>query len=122
MPVVPFIADSPADALARIRAELGDDAVVVNVRKLPADGLKRLWVKPRIEVVAWAPDAKEPVADDLAELREELVQIREQLQNTRVESSSLAPACAAGELPAGMYFVRMRAPGADVSRRVVVVK
>ena len=33
--VIPFIADSAADAVAQIRAKLGPDAVVVNVRQLP---------------------------------------------------------------------------------------
>lgn len=55
MDPVPFIAESAAEALAQIRATLGPDAVVVNVRPLPRDGLHRLWQKARIEVLATVP-------------------------------------------------------------------
>jgi flagellar biosynthesis protein FlhF len=83
--VVPFIAESAADAVAQIRAQLGPDAVVLNVRQLPADGLSRLWKGPRIEVLACKPEPAEPGApaapapDPLAELKQELAAIRRQL-------------------------------------------
>lgn len=90
--VIPFIADSAADAVAQIRAKLGPDAVVVNVRQLPADGLAKLWKSPRIEVLAYKPDSKAPgiavapAADPLNELKLELQAIRQQMgaavQNT----------------------------------------
>jgi flagellar biosynthesis protein FlhF len=56
MNVVPFIADSPSDALAQIRGKLGPDAVVLNVRRLPANGVSRLWSKGKIEVLACATE------------------------------------------------------------------
>ena len=56
MNVIPFIADSAADAVAQIRERLGPQAVVLNVRRLPAAGLSRLWQKPRIEVLACVPE------------------------------------------------------------------
>lgn len=43
-----FTAESAVDAVAQIRAKLGADAVVVNVRQLP----RHLWQRPRIEVLA----------------------------------------------------------------------
>ena len=48
-----FIAESAADAVAQIRAKLGPDSIVVNVRELP----RRRWQKPRIEVIAHKPQA-----------------------------------------------------------------
>jgi flagellar biosynthesis protein FlhF len=60
MQLIPFIAESAADAVAQIRARLGPEAVVVNVRPLPAEGLARLWQKPRIEVLAYRPEAGAP--------------------------------------------------------------
>lgn len=60
MQVVPFIAESAADALTQIRAQLGPEAIVLNVRKLPSDGLSRLWQKPRIEVLATVPPPATP--------------------------------------------------------------
>lgn len=89
--VIPFIADSAADAVAQIRAKLGPDAVVVNVRQLPADGISKLWKNPRIEVLAYKPETKavsgSPAsADPLAEVKQELQAIRQQMgaavQNT----------------------------------------
>ena len=57
MKVETFLADSAADAVAQIRSRLGPEAVVVNVRQKPADGLASLWQKPRIEVLAYLPEA-----------------------------------------------------------------
>ncbi len=86
MEVVPFIADSAADALAQIRGKLGPEAVVLNVRQLPASGLSRLWQKARIEVLACAPAAKQ--SDALADLRQEIAQLKEKLP----ARTGLAPA------------------------------
>jgi flagellar biosynthesis protein FlhF len=82
MQVIPFVAQSAADAVAQIRAKLGPEAVVVNVRQLPADGLAKLWKSPRIEVLAYKPEASPaagPAADPLTELKRELQAIRQQL-------------------------------------------
>jgi len=80
MKIVPFIAESAEDAVAQIRQKLGSDAVVVNVRQLPAEGLSKLWKAPRIEVLAYKPDPQSaPAADPLLELRKELQALRSQL-------------------------------------------
>jgi flagellar biosynthesis protein FlhF len=74
-----FIAESAAQAIAQIRKELGPEAVVLNVRKLPAAGMTRLWQRPRIEVLARAPAPLPPLVPGvqaLSELREELAKIR----------------------------------------------
>jgi flagellar biosynthesis protein FlhF len=89
MQIHSFIADSAADAVAQIRAQLGPEAVVLNVRKVAGEGLSRLWQKPRIEVLAHLPEQPAPVlnaVDALAELREELAAIR-----NRVDSRTVAP-------------------------------
>ena len=51
-----FIADSAADAVSQVRSKLGPDAVVLSVRRLPVDGLARIWRRPRIEVLAHVPE------------------------------------------------------------------
>ena len=56
MQIVPFVARTAAEAFDRIQAQMGPDAVVVNVRQLPVSGLARLWRKPRIEVLASPPE------------------------------------------------------------------
>src|SRR5258706_1463232 len=56
MQVVQFITDSVEDAVLQIRAQLGSDAVVLNVRQLPVNGLARFWRRPRLEILACKPD------------------------------------------------------------------
>ena len=56
MKVIPFIADSAAEAATQIRTQLGPEAVVLNVRQIRPDGLARLWAKPRLEVLAYVPE------------------------------------------------------------------
>jgi flagellar biosynthesis protein FlhF len=57
MQVVQFITDNAASALEQIHRQLGPEAVVLSVRRLPAQGMARLWPKNgRIEVLAGVPD------------------------------------------------------------------
>lgn len=61
MEIVPFIAESAADAARQVRERLGPEAVVVQVR--PVDAGTRGWFgkKPRsrFEVLAYRPDPKQ---------------------------------------------------------------
>ena len=91
-----FIAESAADAVAQIRAQLGPKALVLNVRPLPADGLSRLWQKPRIEVLACIPESSSPdfeaaLSDPVAAQRQEMLQIR---QRAECESGGVSPGSA----------------------------
>ena len=57
MKLVPFIAENADAALAQIQQQLGPNAVVVSVRRLPANGISRLWQRNgQIEVVACVPE------------------------------------------------------------------
>ncbi len=112
--VIPFVAESAADAVAQIRAKLGPDAVVVNVRQLPADGLAKLWKTPRIEVLAYQPDTKAGASrsspDPLAELKQELQAIREQLVPAVQGAAGLGSAQeAAGALASTRFHAARRA-------------
>jgi flagellar biosynthesis protein FlhF len=60
MDIHTFVADSAADAVGQIRHKLGPEAVVLNVRQVPADGLSRLWQRSRIEVLAHLPEKERP--------------------------------------------------------------
>lgn len=89
MEPVAFVAASAEEAVAQIRARLGPEAVVVNVRPLPAQGLARLWQKPMIEVLAYRPEAPSPppvapatlpLADALEEFRQRLTQIEQHVK------------------------------------------
>lgn len=87
--IVPFIAESAADAVAKIRAELGPRAIIVGVRKLPVEGVSRIWRKPRIEVLARLPaDETKPdpavstnalMAAQMVEMRREVGEMRRKM-------------------------------------------
>lgn len=87
MQVHTFIAESASEAVERIRAELGPAAVVLSVRKLPRTGLERFLKQEQIEVLAGLdeppPAPKSPPSfpppDALAELREEIRELRSQV-------------------------------------------
>jgi flagellar biosynthesis protein FlhF len=112
MHTIPFIADSAAEAVAQIRAQLGPDAMVVSMRPVPARGLTRFWKKPRVEILAGAPEPAS-VADAVGQLREELRETRrcvEALKRStgegasdlpRLDASTLQPFNAPGDHRAG---------------------
>jgi flagellar biosynthesis protein FlhF len=51
--IVPFVAENAATALAQIHEKLGPDAVVLSIRKLPAQGMAWLWNRQgHVEVLA----------------------------------------------------------------------
>jgi flagellar biosynthesis protein FlhF len=54
-----FVARDIAGAVDEIRAKLGPEAVILNIRRLPARGLLKLWQHPKIEVLACLPEAME---------------------------------------------------------------
>jgi len=55
--ILRFIADNPNEALAQIHARLGPEAVVLSVRRVPVEGLARLWQRNgRVELLAGIPD------------------------------------------------------------------
>lgn len=99
MQVHTYLAESVADAVSQIRETLGPEAVVLNVRRLPAEGLARLWKNPQIEVLAHVPQkittpvaVDSPVLDEvqvraLAELRAETAEIRENIQRPVIAAS-----------------------------------
>lgn len=61
MKLLPFIAHNANAALAQVQEQLGPDAIVVSVRRLPAQGFSRLWQSHgQIEVLACAPEAPPP--------------------------------------------------------------
>ena len=57
MKLVAIVADNPNAALMQVHEQLGPDAVVVSVRKLPREGISRFWQKnQRLEVTACVPE------------------------------------------------------------------
>ncbi|SHJ06055.1 flagellar biosynthesis protein FlhF [Lutispora thermophila] len=56
MKVKRYIGDNVQDAYQKVREELGRDAVIINTRKIRKKGLKGLFSKPLIEVVAAVDD------------------------------------------------------------------
>ncbi len=98
-----FTATSAEEAVAQIRAKLGPEAVVLNVRPLPANGIARLWQKPMIEVLAYRPEEPTPPAPQapaapqlspamevLAEFRQQLDEIKQRIEQ-RNQPAEIAP-------------------------------
>jgi flagellar biosynthesis protein FlhF len=53
MKIQPFVAENAATALAQIHEKLGPDAVVLSIRRLPAQGMAWLWNRQgHVEVLA----------------------------------------------------------------------
>ena len=60
MKLVSFVAENADTALAQIHRDLGPEAVVVSVRKMPPSGISRLWQRNgRLEVTAGIPQTVE---------------------------------------------------------------
>jgi flagellar biosynthesis protein FlhF len=129
MQVHTFLAASVQDAVAQIRETLGPEAVVLNVRRLPVEGLARLWQKPRIEVLAHVPapapaapaPAAPPAPDDvqisaLAELRAEMRQMRNHLQLPSEPAPAEAPAIGSASALPEPTFVSAPAPVSRAGR------
>src|SRR5579872_6227201 len=100
MQPISFTAASAEEAVAQIREQLGPEAIVLNVRPLPANGIARLWQKPMIEVLACRPEAPapapspsfaepQPLIEAIAEFRQELNQLREQVALKKSEDGGL---------------------------------
>lgn len=68
-----LVVHSAQEAVDTIRRELGPTARVLSVRNLPNSGLKSLFSRPQIEVVAELPEdeeASDPTAETLADVAE----------------------------------------------------
>ena len=113
-----FIVESATEAVGLIRNKLGPDAVVLNVRKIPAEGVSKLWKKPKLEVLAAvmpkpgqdtiesvlnSSDLAVPVdrivpspvaLDPLADLRREMSEIRAEVLRHRDSGQGREPAVA----------------------------
>jgi flagellar biosynthesis protein FlhF len=133
MQVHTFIAESANEAVERIRAELGPTAVVLSVRKLPRTGLERFLRQDQIEVLAGIDETPAaipsvakplPTADPLAELREEIRELRRQVSYSPPSAQGAAvsapkPAAIAhilnqtGVLPAYIEQIVQELPGLD---------
>jgi flagellar biosynthesis GTPase FlhF len=62
MKIVPFVAENAANALAQIHEKLGPDAVVLSIRRLPAQGVAWLWNRQgHVEVLAAVLSERETV-------------------------------------------------------------
>ena len=97
-----FVADSAADALRQIRRELGPEAVVLQVRQIPASSFSRLWQKHRVEVVAGVHE-KGPGNVRLNELLQRITFLNQQLPRPP-ENHQATPGPEAGR-------VTLRRPG-----------
>lgn len=84
MNVVKVVANTPQEALEQIHAQLGAQAVVLNVRKLPVSGVKKIWTKPQVEIMATAPEPQVNHEDLLLRLNDKINQLEHEILNRPV--------------------------------------
>lgn len=86
-----FIADTAQAAVEQIRNELGPNAIVLSVRKLPRGGISRLMKKEQIEVVAGVEQAHLDVVDEspdpVKHLQDEVQTLKHQFAALRLAHS-----------------------------------
>ena len=90
MNTIKIIADTAQEALEQVQTQVGPDAVILNVRPVHADGVKRLWSKSRVEVLATAPEPPSTQENVLQLLTAKVQQLEGALQGTE-PSQTLPP-------------------------------
>ena len=91
MNTVKVIADTAQEALEKVQAEVGPDAMILNVRKLPADGVKRLWSQAQVEVLAGAPESTKSQKEALRRLADKVQQLEGELHDREAKGSRSLP-------------------------------
>lgn len=75
-----FVSDTETNAIMKAKNELGNDAVVMNIKKIQPKGLMRLFMKPKVEVTA-------AVDDNVKTSDNESAQSKTSLSSTNVNNS-----------------------------------
>ena len=98
-----YVADTETDAIMLAKNELGNDAVVMNIKKIQPRGIMRLFLKPRVEVTAAIDDnlAAEPAAKKFDMVREKPEDNSNPLVPNSNTLDALEQAMKSGELNAG---------------------
>jgi len=91
MNTVTIIADTAQEALEKVQAEVGPDAMILNVRKLPADGVKRLWAQAQVEVLAGVPESTKSQKEALKQLADKVQQLESKLHDRETKSTGMLP-------------------------------
>lgn len=95
MKAVKIIADTKEEALRQVQARVGAEAVVLNVRKVSADGMAALWSKPRIEIIATAPKKAAAEKEVLRQLAGKVQELESELSARQQGGGTKSPAAAA---------------------------
>ena len=88
---VTIIAETAREALEKVQTEVGPDAVVLSVRQLPANGVKRLWSRSQVEVLAGTPDATKSQKEALRLLADKVQQLEGELNKRDAQETSDLP-------------------------------
>lgn len=98
-----YVADTETDAIMLAKNELGNDAVVMNIKKIQPRGIMRIFLKPRVEVTAAIDDnlAAEPAAKKFDTVREKVEDNHNPLVPNSNTLDALEQAMKSGELNVG---------------------
>lgn len=84
-----IVAESAQQALLEVHRQLGPDAIIVHLRKIPAAGLGALFRKPQIEVTATVPTTAASGSEKVTQLNQRVQELERQLAGT-IEASAAA--------------------------------
>lgn len=87
-----IVAESAQQALLEVHRQLGPDAVIVNLRKIPAAGLGALFKKPQIEVVATVPAAAARGPEKIAQIDHRVQELERELADALAAGASAGTA------------------------------
>ncbi len=90
METVKITAATAQEALEEVREKLGPEAVVLNVRQLSANGVAKLWSKPRVEVQAGRPEARPNEKEALKQIAGKVEQLEREL-HARPQPAAVGP-------------------------------
>ena len=106
MNTVKIIAASPQEALEQVQAQVGPDAVILNVRKLPIDGMKKLWAKPQVEVLAAVSEQEPSEQESLQQLAVKVQQLEGELHTRGIVPTESVPSPDTKLPPKVMQMIR----------------
>ncbi len=87
MSMLTIVAESAQQALLEVHRQLGPDAVIVNLRKIPAAGLGALFKKPQIEVVATVPAAAARGPERAAQLNQRAQELEREMADAAADAA-----------------------------------
>lgn len=117
MRVKRYIADTMQDAIFKVKAELGSEAIILHTRKIKENSIWGFFGKKRIEVIATVEEEREKHVTK--ELRQELSTLREKIHELTEAQTNQQNAKLSGEISPQMAQLLYPGRLQDVAEKLV---